>query len=400
LLNEARVRTTALCLLLLACSSKVTSDAPASSSSETPPTETVSGAAACAPISGDKPFGVRLSGSGPAADYGGKAAGTAFATVDLYFPRGRVPGGEVVLAIGTYGGGWKAARGTLDGTLSARGLEVRDPHCGDGITGDLVGPTGGIAAIATNNRSAPSDALDLVKGSVVMCAAGAVPEQKFMSMPAATILPHQTIELRAARPLMGTASATPSTDIVVEDIVGGVAIHRKMGWYSLSTPTTIDLSGLRDVLGAPLGLTSARTIVPTAVATDLTFATPYPEGAALGSATVVSGMLVTGGDSEWSYLLAIGDGGGKKKLRMKHRLVCGTSSTGYASVAIVSSDGVATPVVAKCSGELLEDVVEVNGAPPYYLSAAQRTYRTPPCNYGSFGPAPGVGYEVDELAFE
>lgn len=47
-------------------------------------------------------------------------------SIDVYFPKGRVAGGEVVLVGRTYGGSSVTTYGVLDATLSARDLRVAD----------------------------------------------------------------------------------------------------------------------------------------------------------------------------------------------------------------------------------------------------------------------------------
>ncbi|MBI2395520.1 MAG: hypothetical protein HYV09_38495 [Deltaproteobacteria bacterium] len=355
----------------------------------------------CAPIAGDGPFAVRLSGSGPVGDAGADG-GTVGATINVYFPKGRVVGGEVVATGSKYGGGGTVVTGArLDETLSIRGLTVRDPDCGSGVSGDLVGPAGGFVGMAFVNSSAPSDALSMITGAVTLCASG-TPAAQRVTPPPSLISPFGALTVRGTRPFASASfekvtAKTPSgaAGITVTDADPGARIS---GRFSLFEPTTIDLAPLQDVLGAPLGLGSVSTVVPTTTITDLGFTSEPPEGSCLGPVEVADGKLRVGeGSSSWALALAIGDGGGKTTLRVRHRLVCDGAGTGTASV--LSRNGKSVALAPKCGDAAVDQTVTLAGAGPHLLLASRSAADSRPCSYRSWPPQALV-YEIDEIAFE
>jgi len=392
----------AVSIAFLACRGS-TSDSPASGDAKSA-TETA--AAACAPISGTTPFGVHLGGSGVATDSRDDAGSKVHASVDVYFPNGRVSGGEVLVVRRKYDGSSTVVRATLDSTLSARELTVFDSDCRDGITGDLIGPSGGISAVATNNLTAPSDALKTISGPVVLCATGDVPAQKIEYPPPAKTTPLDQITVGGTRPFASSSfaavSAKTASGLVALKVTAfepGVLIASatSFSWY---TPTTIDLSGLRDVLGAPLGLSSIEVEVPTAIVSDLGFATELAAGSSVGDRPVVNeGKLVVGGVAGWKTAIAIGSVAGKTKLRLRHRLDCEPMESPIFSGGVLSSDGKSISVLPKCGATPIDETIALPGVGPYVLIVGSPTYRSRPCNYPSRGGSPAI-YEADELAFE
>jgi len=374
-------------------------------------------AASCPPISGSTPFAVRLAGTGRATDDAGVPVDDAMvgAVVDMYFPSGRVSGGEVVLALAVEAGGAQVAYGTLDSTLSARGLSIYDTDCSDGFTGDLVGPTGGIDAHVTVNLSGSwSDTPYLRRGRVAMCREGAPPEQAVDRPPPPTILPHGGFQIRGRRPfsrasfaLVTAKTSAAAVPLNVTTGTPGVTIAPATRTFSFFDATTIDLSGIRDVLGGPLGLTSTTTLATTTTIVDRTFAFAPPVGSYVGDTpTISSGRLrvgFVGGDAgpgpAWQFGLAIGSAGGATKVRLRHRLECASGSSASASAMIVAADGKVAVAKPMCGTAPVDDVVTLAGVGPYALVAQQWTWASRPCNYPAPRPS-GVAYELDELAFE
>lgn len=361
----------------------------------------------CAPIAGTAPFGVRLAGTGPISS-GADASGTVSASLDVYFPSGRVPGGEVVLVGRTYAGTAVTTRGVLDATLSARGLKVSDPYCLSGVQGDLLGPSDGFAGIASNNTTAPSDVVTMVSGPVKLCSVGAVPVQK-VTLSATTISPLGAWKLRASRPFargsLSTVSASIGTSPAAIDVREGdpgVVVAPKGATFSLFVPTEIDLSGLRDVLGAPLGLSSVKTLVPTEVVADRTFTTLPPSNAWVGaSLAVASGVLLVGADedgSDGAVAMALGTAPGKTKLRLRHRVDC-TTGSGSWSITVVAPDATSEVVSVPCGTATSDRLLALPGSGPWVLVARRNAGEPRPCWYAGGLPPTSV-YQLDELAFE
>jgi len=418
-----RIAALLLSIAILGCGGKaasdsMTPDADAGQESDARDSEIVADAetsvgvdaATCGPISGTAPFGAHLSGSGPITDagFGRPSSGTVTAAVDVYFPKGRVPGGEVVLAVRNYGGGSSVSYGTLDSTLSARGLRAADRYCGDGFEGDLIGPTDGIAGTAFNNTSAPSDALEIVSGPIKMCATGPVPEQKLDPPVPSVVTPFDVLEIRGARPFArdSFASVTASTSagalaIKVTEGSPGVRVTGPtytVPTFSIFTETTFDLSGLRDVLGAPLGLSSVKTSVPTSVATDLGFSTMPPATAYVGGPlSIVSGVLQFGNPSMPTSIMAaiaFEVPAGKSTTRFRHRLPC-PGGGGAVQTAVISPSGPSVSLKPTCSTSMLEETVMLPAGVNILVVIGGA--RVPPCNYGPFTRD---AYELDQITFE
>ena len=368
-------------------------------------------AAACDPISGTGPFAVRLTGSGVATDDAGSpypSGSMVTGTLDLYFPKGRVAGEELV-AVRTGPAGPKVMRTVLDSTLSARGLALYDPACGSGVSGDLIGPTGGMVGVATINLGEPwSDVLDLRHGYVTMCRLGEVPKQE-LTLASGGLPPLDPVALRAARPFASySASAitakTATGPVGIKLLTGetGVLITPTAPTFPLSEATTIDFSTLRDVLGGPLSFTSIRINATTSTVTDLTFSTLLPEGSFIGTTpTVSSGVLRLGGSvspTNFSTALAIGGVPGKTSVRLRHRMAC-SSGVLPLTLEIVSFAGKRVSASPKCSATLDDEKLTLPGDGAYLLVAQTRTGPRYPCNYGSSAPSFGA-YELDEITFE
>ncbi len=371
-------------------------------------TPTDASAPPCAPITGTTPFGAHLEGTGPITDAGGwiDASGTVSAAVDLYFPSGRVPGGEVVAVGWKFGGGSVISYGVLDSTLSARGLRVVDPNCSGGVVGDLVGPADGIEGLATNNTSAPSDALMLVTGPVKMCAVGAVPEQRIDPPLPATLSPLAALTIRGSRPFARTSFASVSAStmegpvpltVTAADPGADIALS-----LSLFATTTIDISGLRDVLGGPLGLSTTRTIVPTAVLADLSFASAPSENAYVGGPISVASGVARIGNSypgDAAIAIAIGSPAGKTSVRLRHRIECSPPSvTAGWSVSVIAADATSVVLRPACGSSFTEQTITLAGTGPYIIYASRERSYSRPCSYPSW--APYNVYELDQISFE
>lgn len=327
----------------------------------------------------------------------------------MYFPGGRVAGGEVVLSYRNYLGGWSAAYGVLDATLSATGLNVGDPFCASGFEGKLVGPADGLVGIARNNSSAPSDAITMNYGPVKLCPAGSVPAQTVDPV-GALVSPLEALTVRSTRPFargsLDAVKASTSAGSVTLNVAAahpGVVVTPKAGSFSLFAPTTIDLSGLRDVLGGPLGLSTVKTVVPTEVVLDRTFATAPSENARVGSAiTVAAGVLRVGagtGTAPQALALALGAEAGKTKLRLRHRVLCSTFPVGSWDVTLVAPDATSSLLRLACSAGGVEDVVPLPGSGPWVLVARRVSPAAMPCWYTG-GLPDNSSYELDEVTFE
>ncbi len=191
-----------------------------------------------------------------------------------------------------------------------------------------------------------------------------------------------------------------SVPLDVREADPGASVSAQLSMFE---STTIDLSGLRDVLGGPLGLGAISVKVPTSVVTDLGFATPLPAGSSIGSTPSVAGGLLRvatqlGQASGWSFAMAIGASSGKTRLRARHRLACGSAPSIAVDVRIVSAEGGFVVIKPACVASPVDETVTLVGAGPYVLVAIAPRFERVPCNYPFGGPS--ASYELDELAFE
>ncbi|MGZ3423951.1 MAG: hypothetical protein ACXVEF_12010 [Polyangiales bacterium] len=398
-----RIETLALAALMAACSGK-TEDSPladaAGDGGTDTPSETPS--ATCSkPVAGDAPFAVTLTGSGSG------DGGTVTGSVNAYFPNGRVAGKEVVISFATVAAPhFAVARGVLDASLSASMLRVFDPDCGDAVAGTLVGPSGGLDADVGVNRSGPgSDAIVIDHAHALLCPTGTPPAAEFSAAPA-MILPTEGFSISGNTPIdrssLATIATTPAHPIGAEEVATGFYVSPKRAFPPFA-PTTIDLSGVRDVMGRSLGFGTVKVLTLTADVVDPTFAAPPPDGAMLGSALATSGGSIrtsptTG--SNLSALIALGTAKPSKKLRLRQRLDCkGSTYGGTTSVALVSEAGAVVDVVVKCLDAPADTNIELPTEGRWALAITSTTYALRPCMYPG-GYVDNAPYELDEFAFE
>lgn len=334
-------------------------------------------AADCAPIRGEKPFAVSLSGKSDAAD----PSARVYAGAVLYFPRGRVAFAPVLIASGTL-----TTSLQLDASLSVRDISLHDPDCGGGWSGDLVGPTGGINAVVSNNVSGTSDNLRFKTGAVTMCATGEAPPQRVLDVGDA-IFPTSDVVVRVARPVDGSSldavSAQNAFGVVPLNVrVSGNEIHiaSATGLFAPFHETTFDLSGLRDILGMPLGIATKPRTMP--LPTTPAAAAPFEVAA--------------------TNLFSIGGDAAAKRLRISHRATCPTGSL-LIRVAVVAANGVMVALRPPCTSYGVEQLVELTGVAPYAMYVQMpSSYARRPCNYYGSSPSspPASTYSVASLSFE
>lgn len=383
----------AVTVALAACGGSSVHDAPVDAGS----VDAAASLPPCAaPIVGDAPFGVVVSGSGPVTKVGSYASDkvtTVEAAATLYFPRGRVAGAEVVIA----GAGLHYA--TLDASLSAR--IVSSASCSGGFSGTLLGPNDGVEATATVITTGASDAVGTVSGPVKLCRSGVPPPQRLWDIP--THVPAvESFSVTGTRPFaretLASVRANPPVPLEVTATLQGVRVAPTAGRFPLFAPTVIDLSGLRDVLGEPLGLTSVTTIVPTEPVADLSFTTPASRASYVGAVSFDRGMLQLGGGRGVTAAAVALGGAGRTKLRVRHQLYCEGTRPGKWNVSIVSSDGNTTPLALSCGADIVEEVVPLTGSGPFMLHAVANTNVIQPCWYGIDDDS--STYLLDEIAFE
>jgi len=260
-------------------------------------------------LSGAAPFGAQVSGTGtfPNQIAASTAAPiTSTMTAYVYFPAGRVAGGQALLAMqsrvvqGLYFFGSPV---TIAGDLSATGLSVSGHD--ETITADLLPGSDGLrATIAANFSSPGTDVGDDRTGTMTMCPSGEAPAPS-LQVGAVVLSPLATLSLNSSAPLAASALdalriASPLGDVPVKIAPNTSAGSRYAigpnftitanSAFPPGQPLTIDASQVRDMLGRPVPVTYGGTLVLTTtdVLSDLSLATTPPSGAVAGTACVSS----------------------------------------------------------------------------------------------------------------
>jgi len=260
-------------------------------------------------LSGAAPFGAQVSGTGtfPSPIASSTAAPiTSIMTAYVYFPAGRVAGGQALLAMqsrvvqGLYFFGSPV---TIAGDLSATGLSVSGHD--ETITAELLPGADGLrATIAANFSSPGTDVGDDRTGTLTMCPSGDAPAPS-MQVIAAVLSPLATLSLNLSTPLAANALdalriTSPLGDVPVKTAPNTSAGSRYASGPNFTItassafppgqPLTIDASQVRDVLGRPVPVTNSGTLVLTTsdVLSDLSLATTPPSGAVAGSGCISS----------------------------------------------------------------------------------------------------------------
>jgi hypothetical protein len=260
-------------------------------------------------LSGAAPFGAQVSGTGtfPSPIASSTAAPiTRAMTAYVYFPAGRVAGGQALLTMQSQAVAGLTFFGTpvtLASDLSATGLSVSGHD--ETITADLLPGSGGLlATIAANFASPGTDVGDDRTGTLTMCPSGDAPAPS-LQVSAAVLSPLANLSLNASTPLAANAldslritsplgnvpvKIAPSTSAGSRYANGPNFTITALSAFPPGQPLTVDASQVRDVLGQSLAVTTSGTLVLTTtdVLSDLSLATTPPIGAVAGSGCVSS----------------------------------------------------------------------------------------------------------------
>jgi hypothetical protein len=349
------------------------------------------------PLSGKAPFGAELGN-----------------TDAIFFPQGRVAGAPVIVINHLlFTGGFSTIRSTLLPDLSsATGLGGRD-QCGNGFAGLLVGPDDGIDAVVTTNRNTDlsSDVLSLVTSRAWVCAT-APARAPSMSTGGGEILPTSALTVSVIAPVDETTLKTISvqpTNVFSSsvDTDGKISVGPPAGRAWLPGALAVDLTGVRDVLGRSYdGAKGAFTVLaPAGAIVDRTMTAAPPANAIVGtgySTSTAAGLLTLsvpspGSLASYRAVVGLGAQAGATKLRLSHRVVCGTRTFSYAVANLVSADGYSAPIALGCAATPSEVTVTLPGTGPYYLVVKNERPIEMPCNAPSgFDSSP---WELDWFDF-
>jgi hypothetical protein len=381
-------------------------------------------------LSGAAPFGAQVSGTGtfPNQIAASTAAPiTSTMTAYLYFPAGRVAGGQALLAMQSrvvQGFYFFGSPVTIAGDLSATGLAVSGHD--ETITADLLPGSDGLrATIAANFSSPGTDVADDRTGTMTMCPSGDAPAPS-LQVGAVVLSPLGTLSLNLSTPLAASAldalritsplgdvpvKTAPNTQAGSRYAIGPNFTITASSAFPPGQPLTIDASQVRDVLGRPVPVTvsygATLVLTTTDVLSDLSLATPSPSGAVAGTGCVSSafpaldaavpgdmsrctgGGIASSGSLTFKNMRATGSVDAllalpattatKLRVRMSvgDPVVSGTgcqSGMSYASMskgvmAVVGPNGEASaPETLACDGNLADHVLALPSAAPLWLT--------------------------------
>lgn len=366
----------------------------------------------CGEMRGDAAFSARLSGTGQfVAVNGGGGPWPRERTVfiDVYFPRGRVPGGTVLLAMPSPANDVAVSVGqevTLAADLSATGLGIHDSRAQ--VKAELLPGAGGLVAdIEMNFAELSSDAVYYGMATIPLCPSPSAPEPKTRDL-YWEVLPLDPITVDSAVPL--STATLASVAVTAGNGPVGVTVQPVPGRSSFRVipvaafppgqRLVLDVSQVRDVLGRPIpvpvGMSGYPLLVPgtSAVLTDLTLSTaPASEAVACnGACSIKAGGITVGGSSILAYgpdelLLALPDATPTKlraRASMSGPSPDDTYCTTSADMAVVGQFGHRTELVNLTCASLVDYDLDLQSIPPprwlvvRVTTIARQPYSMPP----------------------
>lgn len=389
-------------------------------------------AAPCStPLDGTEPFGAHLDGKGtlytdpdfppPNQPYQASLA------LDIYFPRGRVAGAPVLLAMPVeyaVPALQVSAQSVLAADLSATGLNVSG-GLGVRVTGTLLPLDDGLSAAVEQNIAFATDVGEMAAGVLKLCPTGPAPmpgltvvgrndlaSLRSTSTPVQTSLvaPTSTVLLKPSTPIDPEALAkirlyAGDTEIPIgvrvgTDIESSPLLLSANAAFPPETPLRLDTTAVTDVLGRLVPCSSSLSpLTTTAVVSDLTFATaPTGAVATTGDSTITDGKLVLRGPGFFYALLALGSVAPATQARLRIGVVCTQTTSVWVRASLVGAAGDSVAVPLACgspqdvfvplppsTGKIWLSVVSEPKAPhPQYLNLLSANNQV----------------EIDEIAFE
>jgi hypothetical protein len=164
------------------------------------------------------------------------------------------------------------------------------------------------------------------------------------------------------------------------------------------TTTVYDTSGVRDLLGRPLGVPTVESRGLAAAVVDLTFSVAPEPGTFLGLAPqIVAGVLRVGSRLPYEFALGLGAPTATRRVRLRHRFVCtGWTSTGRAR--LVSEGGRTIALSVGCNEAWIDETHALPTADRWALVLEDTNHAAVPCSFP--GTAENPTYELDEVAFD
>jgi hypothetical protein len=333
------------------------------------------------PLLGEGAFGQRLSGAG-AFQLGGERGyiNESFA-LDIYFPDGRVPAVDGVLAITNPGRGLQTESfrvGELNTHLAFLGYDGRSFR----LNGQLVAPDDGIRA--TVDRTFVGSTGEVTgegTASLSLCPAGPPPAPILSTVvtyyaPTTTLLFAPTAPLDMTRLQIRAEGNGVEIPLDAEVRGGQLAVRSREPMFPPNVAVVFDSSAVADVLGRVVPLSGPmRPLQTYTPVRDFEFNEEPPLGAmdwtSDDGVVVVDGLLrIGGGQSGYEVLVELGDlPAGQLGLEL---LVSECEALAYVplSAAVVSADGHANQIALMCP---LDSTVwtEIPAPGPTWLAFSQ-----------------------------
>jgi hypothetical protein len=336
----------------------------------------------CSAVDGTGAFAQGVSGVG---DVKGDAPGSSMRKLALdlvaYFPKGRVAGEKIVLAIpaGYPRGGLITGSATLGADKSAKEIKL------DGYT--LPAPGGATHGLKLDARIdadgtihgdvtydfGSGDVSDTAKGKIDFCTKKEAPAPSLDIASAG--VPGASYFLRATAPI----DVETTKEIVFKAGAKSYPAKVTAGQAFMldaelppNQELELDVSKVKDILGRPLTLaTKPPVLKTTAVLADRTFATAPTAGALVSSPAaalefVAEGKLLQFRGPAAAGLVALGDLAGAKKIHLQGAT---ESCDGGTNLSVIDAEGKRIPISAECKeGKAPFDVkIELSGKAPYWI---------------------------------
>ncbi|MCC6998547.1 MAG: hypothetical protein IT370_28310 [Deltaproteobacteria bacterium] len=274
---------------------------------------------------------------------------------------------------------------------------------GFSIDGVLEPAPGGVIA-DVGVETGFNDVSEFYQGRMELCGAGEPPA------PALTVDTQRWSPLAQIR-LVPTTPLDPGTLATIRATAGGADTAVRVEFegmdHVLVSPVTafppdqqvtLDLTGVRDVLGRTPGTAVTLDAPPSAEVVDLTFSNPLPAGSAVvglgaSSVLVASGLLEVRLDYWSGATIALGTRVGTSAV-VRHKVDCGNFGVPVQRVAIVAADGSFVELPLTCGADLVDARLTVPASGRRWLVVAlqQHWFGAPRANPGKI--------TIDEIRFE
>lgn len=360
---------------------------------------------ACAPLTGSGPFAVRMAGTGTLMMNAGRPSAQAREltfSVDLFFPQGRTAGAQVFASRAARGLHVTSAVIAADGSAGPLRMAADEQIYGFSLDGVLEPAPGGVLA-DVGLETGFNDVLQFYKGRLELCGSGeppapalAVQAQRWSPLAQIRIVPTTPLDPGTLATIRATAGGA-DTAVRVEFEGRDHVLVSPVTAFPPDLQVTLDLTGVRDVLGRTAGSAVSFDAPPSAEVADLTFANPLPAGSAVvgptSSALVANGLLDVRLEYWSGATIALGTRTGSTAV-IRHKVDCGNFTAPQHRVAIFAADGTFAELPLTCGADFVDARLTVPATGRRWLAIV-----VPLLSQGAPRPNPGR-VTIDELRFE